>query len=76
VASRRRYVYRGPVGAAARRRGRDEHELIVRDEPGRYVQACELDGRGISRAAAAWVLGRWRRSRKGPGAGLWVTRYG
>jgi hypothetical protein len=76
VASRRRYVYRGPVGAAARRRGRDEHELVIRDAPGRSAHAVELDGRGISRDAAAWVLRRWRRSRTGGGAGLWVTRYG
>jgi hypothetical protein len=72
----RTYTYRGPVGAAARRRGREHHELVVRDGASGGAPACELDGRPISRGAAAWVLSRWRRSRRGLGAGLWRTVRG
>jgi hypothetical protein len=72
----RTYTYRGPVGAAARRRGREHHELVVRDGPPEAAPSCELDGRPISRDAAAWVLSRWRRSRRGPGVGLWRTVRG
>jgi hypothetical protein len=67
----RAYTYRGPVGAAARRRGREHHELVVRDGAPGAAPACELDGLPISRGAAAWVLSRWRRSRRGARAGLW-----
>jgi hypothetical protein len=64
----RSYTYRGPVGAAARRRGREHHELVVRDGAPGGAPACELDGRPVSRGA---------RSRK-PGAsartsGTWTV---
>jgi hypothetical protein len=72
----RTYTYRGPVGAAARRRSREPHKLVVRDGAPGVAPACELDGRPVSRGAAAWVLSRWRRSRRGVGAGLWRTVRG
>jgi hypothetical protein len=64
----RTYTYRGPVGAAARRRGREHHELVVRDGAPGAAPPCELDGRPVSRDAA-WGLSRRRRSRRGVGAG-------
>jgi hypothetical protein len=69
-------ITRGPVGAAARRRGREHHEPVVRDGASEVAPPCELDGRPISRGAAAWVLWRWRRLRRGAGAGLWRTERG
>jgi hypothetical protein len=72
----RTYTYRGPVDATARRRGREHHELVVRDGAPEVAPTCELDGRPVSRGAAAWVLWRWRRSRRGRGAGLWRTVRG
>ncbi len=64
------YTYRGPVGAAGRCRGREHHELVVRDGAPGAAPACGLDGRPVSRGAAAWVRSRWRRARRGVGAGL------
>ena len=73
MAEWRKYTYVPPGGP---RRG-PGHELIVRDcDPNGYAPPVELDGRGVSRDAAAWVLRRWRKRRRGVGAGLWVTRYG
>jgi hypothetical protein len=73
MASWRRYVYTPPGS-----RVRDQHELVVWDGRARdgAPLGCEVDGRPISRASAAWVLGRWRKGRRAPGGGLWVTRYG
>ena len=75
--SGRTYVYQGPIGAHARRRGREQHELVVRsrDAAPEVAPGCEPDGRGISRASAAWVLLRWRKSRAGIGAGLWAVGH-
>jgi hypothetical protein len=72
----RTYTYRGPVGTAGRRRGREHHELVVRDGTAGVALSCELDGHPVSRDTAAWVLSRWRRSRRGVGAGLWRTVRG
>jgi hypothetical protein len=76
VITGRRYTYRGPVS----RRPQEAHELIVRDPlpPGAVEDTprYELDGKGIGRATAAWVLSRWRRSRRGIGASLRVVRFG
>jgi hypothetical protein len=74
--SGRRYLYTGPIG----RRPREHHELVVRDPLSGGAQAdaprYELDGRGITRETAAWVIGRWRRSRRGVGASLMHVRFG
>ena len=47
--SGRTYVYQGPIGAHARRRGREQHELVVRsrDAAPEVAPGCEPDGRGI-----------------------------
>jgi hypothetical protein len=72
VSTWRRYQYTPPAD-----RGGPGWELIVQGKrpPGPYTPPVELNGTGVSRWAAAWLLGRARRDRA-RGGRLWVTRYG